>query len=335
MASDSSSTATATVNTTAINALPCDVISTHILTKLDGQTLASTACASPLLHTLCTEEKLWRDICNSTWTSISDPRVREIIPTFPAGYRSFFSDSFPTLHHGSQTNHNRRSTITELISAVDIKYQNTNVFSKLEVTNTGTHSFLCSPFWVELLDSKSPVTTPAKFYGPGDDTILSELENHTTLSWIVIDPTRKRAANLSSIRPVLADRSGVSGEVKLIYATVMAGDWSEHVEWKMEVTCGVKGGGELIVKEVNMEVVDLDGRILSGEDSLVILEEGMESGERKLGEERERYMEFMEIGRERRGRVVRRQKEMDFEDKIWVGFFVILFLLFLWSLWGE
>jgi hypothetical protein len=86
---------------TAISDVHHDIIQTHILTRLDGPTLATTACASSHLHALSTEEELWRNICSATWPSIDHPRVRHVISSFPGGHRSFFSDSFPALDHRS------------------------------------------------------------------------------------------------------------------------------------------------------------------------------------------------------------------------------------------
>ncbi|GAY68496.1 hypothetical protein CUMW_264580 [Citrus unshiu] len=78
-----------------ITTLLPDIIETHILTRLDGQTLAAAACTSSRLHSLCAQEKLWQHICSATWPSCNDPRVRTLVSSYPGGgHRSFFSHSF-------------------------------------------------------------------------------------------------------------------------------------------------------------------------------------------------------------------------------------------------
>ncbi|KAA8549913.1 hypothetical protein F0562_001597 [Nyssa sinensis] len=201
-----------------ISAIHSDILQTHIFTRLDGPTLASAGCVSSQLHALCTQEKLWRDICNHTWPSTNDPRINRLISTFPAGHRSFFSDSFPTLdhhhHRRSQLNSNRPSPTSELISAVDIYYHDKLIFSKVQETEAVTGWFLCSPFRLDLLGEKETVPTQVKFVGE-EDTWRSNLQENLTLSWIVIDPTGKRAANFSSLRPVSVQQHWLTGQIEI------------------------------------------------------------------------------------------------------------------------
>lgn len=97
---------------------------------------------------------------------------------------------------------------------------------------------------------------------------------------------------------------------------VMTGDRlgrsSEFIKCSVVVTCGGKGGGDLHVREVGMHVQDMEGKGLSGGDSLVILQGALESGRRKKGnEERERYREYLEMMRESRERKLRRERRLD------------------------
>lgn len=176
---------------------------------------------------------------------------------------------------------------------------------------------------------ESVVTIPAKFASVGG-TPGKLLEDNLTVSWIVVDPARKRAANVSSRRPVsvlLRRRWMMSSyaaaardDVEVRYSTVVEGGGergsaAEMVEVAVVVTCGVKGEGEVHVREVSVVLEDMDGRNLSGEESLVILGEAMESGKRrmKMGEEREGYYyeEYAEMRRERRERKERREWMVD------------------------
>lgn len=177
--------------------------------------------------------------------------------------------------------------------------------------------FLCSPFRVDLLDPKESVPTPIQHVGEDDGAWLEHLEENLTLSWIVIDPTRKRAANLSSRKPVSVHRHWLTGAVQLRYTTIMAagGSGDDRVECAMVVTCGGKEGGKLQVREVSLQVEDMEGKHLNGRDSLGILESGIEGGKRKkLGkgrEGKERYEEYLEMKKERREKEARRERALD------------------------
>ncbi|KAK3205648.1 hypothetical protein Dsin_019694 [Dipteronia sinensis] len=307
---------------TTISAVHEDIIQTHILTRLDGPTLAAAACASSQLQVLSSEDKLWQKICTATWPSINDPRVSHLISTFPAGHRSFFSDSFLLLDHRrpskqSSDKYSSSSVIitTELISCVDVYYKDVLILSKTREMETVTGWFICSPFRVDLLDPKESVSTPILHGGEEDDTWLKDLEENLSVSWILIDPERKRAVNISSRRAVTVERHWLTGDVQARFSLIMGGDQRsgmELVKWEVAVTCG--GDKELQVREVSLQVEDMEGRGLSGWDSLVILQEALEKGKRKreIGNEgKVRYLEFLERKRELKFMKLRREKVLD------------------------
>ncbi|GLU19149.1 hypothetical protein SLE2022_354140 [Rubroshorea leprosula] len=145
-----------------------DIIQTHILIRLDGRTLVAVACVSSQLHHLSAEENIWREICSAIWPSVNHPSVRYIISTFPSGHRSLFSDSFPLLDHRplkKQKAANFPTLEAELISAVDIYYQDNLIYSKVKEMDTATGWFLYSPFRIDLLDQKESVPTPIQCTG--------------------------------------------------------------------------------------------------------------------------------------------------------------------------
>ncbi|EEF38577.1 F-box protein At2g27310 [Ricinus communis] len=296
-----------------------DILQTHILTRLDGPTLASLSCASSDFHTLSSQDKLWQNICSFTWPSTNDPLLSSVISSFPSGHRSFFSDSFPLLRHHRPTCRTLPTpfpSTTELISAVDIYYRNVPIFSKVEKTETVSRWFLCSPFRIDLLEPKEFVPTWIQKAGE-KDSWLKQLEEDVTLSWILIDPEQKRAVNISSKRPVSVQRHWLTGEVQAKFATIFAGDRgkgseTEYVECEVVVTCGGKEGGEVRVRDVSMGMEDMEGKALTGEDSLVILKEATERGERRRGEDgKERYKEFLKRKREWKERKERRESVLD------------------------
>lgn len=138
--------------------------------------------------------------------------------------------------------------------------------------------------------------------------LFEELEKNLTLSWIIIDSSRNRAVNLSSRWPVSVRQDWLTSDLHVKYAVVIAAGgnqrWGlfparECMECEVMVTPGGRGkkGEEMLcVKEVNMQMKDMEGRNLSGKDGLVILQEVMESGKRKNGrreEVKERYEQFL------------------------------------------
>ncbi|KAJ0810090.1 putative F-box-like domain superfamily protein [Helianthus annuus] len=292
-----------------------DIFQTHILTKLDGQTLAAAGCTSSKLHSLCSDQHLWSDICHATWPSTADPLLTTTISAFSSGHRSFFSDAFtsPTRRLTTAT---RRPT-NEIISAVDLRYAGELIFSKVESTKTVPSDwFQTSPFRVDLLEPKEVVLSGVKFSGTGDDQVmLSELENSMMLSWIVIDPTRNRAVNLSSGKPVLVQRNWLTNGIELTFAVVVSVKDDDCVTCNVQVTCGVnEGRGELTVRGVSLTVLNVYGKCLSGKDSMVILQGIMVGERRRRGggeEERERYREYMRMRRERNERMERRERRLD------------------------
>lgn len=123
--------------------------------------------------------------------------------------------------------------------------------------------------------------------------------------------------NVSSERPVSVKRHWLSGEVQVRFATVVAGERGTAAETAMcrvVVTCGGREGGEMEVREVSMEMEDMEGMNLCGRDSLVILQGVMEGkrGKRNVGEEaRRRYEEFMGKKEERKLNKVRAEGRLD------------------------
>ncbi|KAL9448275.1 hypothetical protein AB3S75_015699 [Citrus x aurantiifolia] len=97
----------------SISAVHSDVTKTHILTRLDGATLASLSSVSSQLNSPITaDETLWTYIHHSTWAPTNTPRLLHVISSFVInGPCCFFSDSFTIPDNVANG---------ELISAVDI-----------------------------------------------------------------------------------------------------------------------------------------------------------------------------------------------------------------------
>lgn len=217
--------------------------------------------------------------------------------------------------------HSTAST-DEIISTVDIHYKNDLIYSKVDVMNTSTDTFLDSKFEVKLLDQKESVMMPGKFDGE-KDMYFSNLKEHMTLSWIVIDPTLKRAINVSSLRPVAVRLHWIGGDIEVKYAIIVAGNgqrgMTKLVECRIMVMLGWKEGTQLELRGVKLEVKDMDDKCLSGKDSLGVLHEAMQSGKRKKGkkgEEKERYRKYVDLKRERKETKARRERRLKMLRKL-------------------
>ncbi|CAL0332148.1 unnamed protein product [Lupinus luteus] len=289
-----------------ITTLHPDIINSHILTRLDAQSLSSTAASSSYLHRLCTHNTLlWHSITTNTWPSLHDPLASSLISTFPASHFSIFSDSFPS----PSTHPHRPFPIpSELISAVDIYYEGNPVFSRVLRTDTNKVWFHCSPLWIDLLRPNEVVPTHLKLPPNDDVQWLNHLQHNLTLSWIIIDPILKRAANLSSQTAVSARWHWLTEELEVVYAVVFE---EEEVMCTVKVTCCGKTMGEMQVREVSLKMEDMDGRHVIGKDSMVIMQRAMESVKRKRVDGKERYEKFCEMKRERRERLMERDKRID------------------------
>lgn len=299
---------------TSITTIHPDIIESHILNRLDGPTLASTTCASLQLNSLSTQDHLWMRICNATWPSTTHPTVRRAISAFPSAHRSFYSDSFPASRchtlspHSNTTGRDGPAVTSELISAVDIYCGEKLIYSKVVSTETHSGWSLSSPFRIELLEPKETVPTPLKYDGE-DGACMSLAEERLRISWILIDPSGKRAVNVASVKAVEARRHWLTEDIQLRYATVVGG----VAQCAVVVSCGGREGGELQVREVSMQVEDMEGKIMTGMSSLGIVGAAMKGRRRRSDGDldKEIYGEFLRMKIKCRERKQRRERRLD------------------------
>lgn len=296
---------------TAITTIHPDIIQSHILNRLDGPTLAATSCASAQFLSLCAEDLLWRDICNATWPSTTDPTVRAAISAFPSGHRSFYSDSFPSVVSHRKERPKQAQT-PRLISAVDIFCGDKLIYSRVKETETLSGWFQSSPFRIDLMEPKEVAAAPLKFEGE-DGACMELAKERLRVSWILIDPSSRRAVNVASAAAVEARRHWLTEDIQLRFATVVDGGDGDPVQCAAVVTCGGKEGGELQLREISMQVEDMEGKILSGGESLEILEAAMEGRRRKsdVKIQREAYEMFLRMKMQSRERKQRRERSLD------------------------
>lgn len=145
----------------------------------------------------------------------------------------------------------------------------------------------------------------------------------------MIDPTGRRAVNVSSHKAVSVERHWLSGEVQLRFATIMGGDkgTTELVQCGILVTCDISktGSNNMQVTEVSLQLEDMDGVHLMGKESLVILHkvlkaQNMKKARREDGG-RNRYEEYQEMKRVRKEKRIRLESTLDFASLFCIGIF--------------
>ncbi|KZV17374.1 F-box protein [Dorcoceras hygrometricum] len=321
---------------TPITAIHSDIVRSHILNRLDGPTLASTSCASSRLFSLCNDDHLWREICSSTWPSTTDPRVRAVISGFSSGYRSLYSDAFPSVAHQRSAGRRTKkrslpSGTSELISAVDIYCDDKLIYSKVMVTETHSGWFMCSPFRLDLLDPKETVPVPLIFDGE-DGNCMQIASDRLRVSWILIDPAKSRAVSVASLKAVEARRHWLTEEVLLRFATVASGGDDELFQCAVMLTFGGREGKQMHAREVYLQVEDVEGKIVRGMESLGILREAME-GPRCISSQRmekEKYEMLVKMKIECLERKQRRERSLDMAFvAIAVSIFLAILIYFL------
>ncbi|XP_020675482.2 probable F-box protein At2g36090, partial [Dendrobium catenatum] len=187
--------------TTTIEEIHSDIL-IQALCHLDGQSLASASCATSQLRFVSSHPDLWRHLCLSTWPSLYHVRILPLVSSSPS---RFFSDAFSFPASVSLGNDN--DLPDELISAVDLYHRGIPIFSCVVETDTSSAWFRASPFLIDAQLEGSEIS-------PED----------LTLSWIVIDPSKKRAVNLSSRRAMeVRKRPWCVGETVARFTTVMDG----------------------------------------------------------------------------------------------------------------
>ncbi|XAR58533.1 hypothetical protein NMG60_11013964 [Bertholletia excelsa] len=203
-----------------------------ILRRLDGATLASAACTCAALHSISKEERLWENVCASTWPSTKSEDVKSLIAVV-GGFKKFYADCFPLIVNKEVPEFNLTDYLkypeewdeaeyygdmeefesispSDFVSIVDIRYKDKTVCSKvlwgIPNANGVNGWFYNCPFRIDLLtndeitlsvsDGIPPITSMER--ERKDGKLWQDLRNGLQLSWIVVNRRIKQAANLSS-----------------------------------------------------------------------------------------------------------------------------------------
>ncbi|KAL8100829.1 F-box protein At2g27310-like [Apium graveolens] len=148
-----------------------------ILRRLDGSSLASAACACAAFSSISKEERLWEDVCSSTWPSTNQEDVKSLI-TLIGGFKKFYADCFPLIVNKEVPEFRWNDYVeyreewteaefyddmyefedispTDFVSIVDVRFKNKTVYSKVlwGIPNANGYNgwFSDCPFRVDLL----------------------------------------------------------------------------------------------------------------------------------------------------------------------------------------
>ncbi|XP_058746971.1 F-box protein At2g27310-like [Vicia villosa] len=267
-----------------MNNLPPEIIDNHILPLLDGVTLtALSSVSSEYRRLIIKKDELWKNICASTWP-FSLPDINSFVSTFPGGYRSFFSDVFPSLH-SSNNNNSQVHSIDHppmcILHLIDMYLEGEShprfSMSKSTVveSNSNADGYCAFPHLLHV-------------YIPGNKELwMDYFQDNLRLNWIVINETQNCARSLfgPSSKPVSIKRT--SNTIEVVCKNVMLGQCKDYTEMvkcymKVKITCNLdsnyngRNKGRL---EVGME--DMNGkRVLARHANMIILN-AILNGERK------------------------------------------------------
>ncbi|KAH0453398.1 hypothetical protein IEQ34_017722 [Dendrobium chrysotoxum] len=254
--------------TTTIEEIHPDIL-IQVLHHLDGPSLASVNSATSYLRSISSHPDLWRRLCLSTWPSLHHPRILPLVKSSP---HRFFSDAFP--YPTSFTPANDADLPDELISAVDLYQRDIPISSFVLESDTSspTPLFHISPFVIS-----------------APDFVTDVLPEELTLSWIVIDPAKGRAVNLSSRRAMVVRRHCWCWEAVARFTTARDG-------WVVGVL--VKWWHEgLGLVELQLTIWDEGGAPVNYMEGLKVVMAAMKAERKAMGEEEAKvgYFEYYDM----------------------------------------
>ncbi|GAU15671.1 hypothetical protein TSUD_109290 [Trifolium subterraneum] len=223
--------------------LDTNIITFHILPQLDGKTLIILSSVSSQFHNFIRSnnnysENLWLNICTSTWPSlVITPLVRDnfhsnVISILPGGYRTFFSDAFPSIHSPDLNIINHLPSppcIMRFYYAVDIfLHGQPHPFSSLrandlvyaaeyEYRSHSVHHNLAFRFGLSHQKHKSENFIKVKKQG-----FEEYLKQNLTFSCVVIETKEiKRAGSLFTRGCKPVEVTAISGRVYVLFGTLL------------------------------------------------------------------------------------------------------------------
>ncbi|GLJ55168.1 hypothetical protein SUGI_1184040 [Cryptomeria japonica] len=285
----------------------------EILRRVDGITLASAECCCSDVRSVVKEQGLWEDVCSFLWPSTANHEVKQLILSL-GGFKKFYANCFPLINVSKQfiisskkdcqeflnpLDEDDRKEIddavfhSDYVSVVDIHYNNEAIYSKIvwEI-----------PAADDIIECRSSSIFPLVIDLPcgSDGTLVSVSINreedieriifsdNLRLSWILINRRTKNAVNLSSWRPLEAQKRdwGSNNDFTIRFGSILPAHSS--LPLKLGV-CNivVKGrigvgqeGNDLQITGVSMQLEDMMGCQLNARDGLFVLQRAAEWGKR-------------------------------------------------------
>ncbi|KAE9463997.1 hypothetical protein C3L33_04094, partial [Rhododendron williamsianum] len=242
-----------------------------ILRRLDGATLASAACTCAALRSISQEERLWENVCSSMWPSTNREDIKSLIESI-GGYKKFYADCFPLIvnkqvpefrwndypeypeewteaEYYGDTDDFESVLPSDFISIVDIRYKDKTICSKvlwgIPNANGSNGWFYNCPFRVDLL------TYSAIDDDQDDEITLSVSDGLPPISSM---ERERKDGSFGRIFGVGYDLVG------LVIRTEEGGEGCRTT---------------LKLKELSMQLGDMEGAHVNGRNSLLVLKEAL------------------------------------------------------------
>ncbi|MCH82286.1 F-box protein, partial [Trifolium medium] len=252
-------------------------------------------------------KNLWQNICISTWPSLlATPAVPDfyfsglknfhsnVISTLPGGYRTFFSDAFPSIHSHDLNTINPPPPSPPLFIrfyyAVDVfLHGQPHPFSSLCATQLVQTRQVFDDFMgfkFRLYPLKHKLKNFIKVKKQGFEEYLKQ---NLTLSCVVIETkVSKHAGSLFTpgCKPVEVKPAATSGRVKVIFETLLpslSNLYTQMIKCRTKIVCGWQGDAEdkFCVKCVYSTFKDMNGKRLLERHAAIIILNAIINGERK------------------------------------------------------
>ena len=339
------------------------------LARLDGSSMAAASCACSDFRDVAQDQRLWQQLCHSTWPSTAMEEAQRLISSSPlGGFNKFYADSYPlVLPYGNQACPGiSTSTLpSDFVSLIDIYYKKKCILSKVvdgipeasdvyndkayncdETSNDYQMWFSNCPFKLDALifESRTAAT------GDNDHTTAAAaaainrnveerkwrgdfckvLKDDLRLSWVLFDKKKGKAVNLSSWKPLLVRRSWHSGmDYMLRFGSIVSMD--EHLaECVILVRCMLTERGKpVMLREISMTIEDMAGEPLNGRNSLMVLNRALHCLRNKNHLQVEEGYHRFE--REKKEIKKKREHREALADRLCISIEIAVFIIFVYA----
>ncbi|XP_068636170.1 probable F-box protein At2g36090 [Aristolochia californica] len=297
----------------------------QILALVDGPALAAVSSVSSELHGVSREENLWQRISLDTWPSTREEGARSLISS-SGGFARFYGDSFPLIAYrpmeedpdllpsDDDDEPETHLSPSDLVSFVDVYYENKCVFSKVlygipGAVNQDKYSswFSCCPFRIDLLQHRNSRNANDNYDGYDDDDdddryddALDEEDDETGMFPSVHFGDKKERGGGKLCKKLekkmrlswvlLNKRSGRAVNLSSWRPLTVQRHWPAEGDISMRFGCVVATPAECVIsvkcrlldkesclkwRAISLRMEDRDGRHLNGGRSLSFLERAL------------------------------------------------------------